>query len=112
MSGKRSCASRRSAMPALEAVHLVDPRREIMKKIGSQLKEPELFGNTILVAVYVRPEKARHGTLELHLSDQTRKEDEYQGKVGLVVKMGPRAYVDDDNFSFNGQKVEVGDWVV
>jgi co-chaperonin GroES (HSP10) len=99
-------------MPALEAIHDVDPKRALMKLVGKQLKETELFGNTILVAVYKRPEKARYGTLELSLTDNTRKEDEYQGKVGLVVALGPRAYQDDENYNFHGQKVEIGDWVV
>ena len=41
-----------------------------------------------------------------------RKEDEYQGKVGLVLKKGPLAFVDDDKTSFEGQDASIGDWVV
>ena len=37
---------------------------------------------------------------------------EYQGKVGLVLKKGPLAYVDDDKTSFGGQNIDVGEWTV
>src|SRR6266853_1046869 len=110
-------------MPALHAVHDTDPRIDLLKKVGMRLKksgnivgEPlggaELFGNAILVAVYVRPKKARYGTLTLDLTDSTIKEDEHQGKIGLVIAMGPLAYEDDEQTQFHGQKVEIGDWVV
>lgn len=99
-------------MPALLAIHDADPKKEIMKKLGKQLASVTLYGNNILVATYMRPKMAKFGTLELQLADATRKEDEYQGKVGLVLKLGPRAYVDDELFQFHGQKVDVGDWVV
>jgi hypothetical protein len=35
----------------------------------------------------------------------------WQGKVGLIVAMGPQAYVDDDTTKFNGTQNRVGDWV-
>ena len=28
-----------------------------------------------------------------------------------MVKLGPQAFVDSEDFKFDGQKVEVGDWV-
>lgn len=99
-------------MPALLAIHDADPKKEIMKKVRGQLADIDLYGNAILVATYIRPKLAQHGTLKLHLSDETIKEDEYQGKVGLVLKLGPRAYQDDENYQFHGQSVKVGDWVV
>jgi co-chaperonin GroES (HSP10) len=60
----------------------------------------------------VRPKTAQFGTLKLHLTDTTIKEDEHQGKVGLVIALGPLAYVDDEQTQFHGQEVKVGDWVV
>jgi hypothetical protein len=113
-------------MPALHAVHDTDPRVDLLKKVGMRITktskgekivgEPlggaEFFGNMILVAVYVRPKKARHGTLTLELADSTVDEDKHQGKVGLVIGLGPLAFVDDDRTEFHGQKVEIGDWVV
>ena len=46
-----------------------------------------------------------------HLPDQTVKEDEFQGKAGLVLKKGPLAFVSDENYDFKGQDVQPGDWV-
>ena len=92
----------------MKMVHTVDPVEELRKAIGD-LSKVKIYNNWILCAVYKRPEKTASG---LYLADTTRKEDEYQGKVGLVVKKGPIAFVDDDNTSFNGQNVELGDWVV
>lgn len=93
---------------ALKMVHAVDPREEILAAIG-KLDNIKIFNNWVLIAVYKRPEKTAGGII---LTDTVRKEDEYQGKVGLVVKKGPLAFVDDDRTSFNGQNVELGEWVV
>lgn len=98
-------------MPALQALHDGDPRKELLKKVGD-IREMELFGNAILVAIYERPKMAKYGKLELELVDKTRDEDKFQGKVGLVLKLGPMAYVDDEQVQFHDQKVSVGDWIV
>ena len=94
-------------MAKLKMVHAVDPREELMAALGD-LSDIKIFNNYILVAVYKRPERLASG---LFISDVTRKEDDYQGKVGLVVKKGPLAFEDDDRTSFRGQNVDVGDWI-
>lgn len=94
-------------MPALKMQHDTDPKAELLAQIGD-LSGIELFHNQILVAVYIRPEKTKSGII---LADVTRKEDEYQGKVGLVLKTGPLAFVDDTRNSFSGQSVKAGDWI-
>lgn len=88
-------------------VHTVDPVEELKKSVGD-ISQVKVFNNWILCAVYKRPEKTASG---IYLSDVTRKEDEYQGKVGLVIKKGPLAFVDDDRTTFNGQNVEIGEWI-
>jgi co-chaperonin GroES (HSP10) len=88
--------------------HVGDPREAIRDAIGD-LSNVDIFFNWVLVAVYKRPEKTKSGII---LTDDTRKEDEYQGKAGLVLKKGVQAFVDDANTSFQGQNVNVGDWVV
>jgi hypothetical protein len=102
-------------MPALLAVHDKDPRRELLKRVGD-ISTIELFDNAILVAIYMRPNKAQlSGGGELWLPDNLAGktgEDRYQGKVGLVVGKGPLAYVDDEKTEFHGQNVDVGDWVL
>ena len=96
-------------MPATLAVHDVDPRLPIQKRVGN-LDWLDLRQNQILVAVYVRPSKTKSG---IHLPDQTVDEDRWQGKVGLVLKMGPLAFVSDDKVTFHPtDKLSIGDWVV
>ena len=41
-----------------------------------------------------------------------KEEDVWQGKVGLVLKAGPNAFVNPDDGSLYEQRVDVGDWVV
>ena len=94
-------------MPPMRMVHTVDPAKELLAKIGD-LSGFELFSNQVLIAIYERPEKTKSG---LYLSDVTRQEDQWQGKAGLCVKLGPSAFVSDENFNFQNQKVSVGDWV-
>lgn len=85
-----------------------DPKDALFKAVGD-LSGYEIFHNQILVAIYVRPEKTAGGIIR---PNQNVEEDEYQGKVGLVVKAGPTAFLDSDDLDFQGQTVKVGDWVV
>ena len=94
-------------MPPMIMMHDKEPAQDLKDKLGN-LDDVELFQNQVLVAVYVRPEKTKSG---IYLTNQTRKEDEIQGKVGLVVKKGPAAFVDPTNSWFDGIEVDVGDWV-
>lgn len=87
--------------------HDADPK-EAMREAAGDLSGVELLHNQVLVATYKRPEKTAGGII---LTDNTRKEDEYQGKVGLVLKKGPMAFVDDGHVQFHGQNVEIGDWI-
>lgn len=91
----------------LKMEHEGDPAEGIRQAVGD-LSGFELFGNQILIGIYKRPEKTKSG---LYLADSTRTEDEYQGKSGLVLAMGPSAFVSDEHYNFRNQSVKVGDWV-
>lgn len=93
---------------ALKMEHADDPRKELLAAVGD-ISQIEVFGNQLLVAIYIRPEKTKGGII---LANQTRDEDKWQGKVGLVLKMGPRAFVDPTEKWFSGtENVKVGDWI-
>ena len=100
-------------MPPMRMAHTEDPRAAIYAKIG--LKKDgtipgfELFGNRVLLGLYERPEKTKTGII---LTDKYRSEDEHQGKAAVCLMKGPSAFVDSDVFSFHGQDLEVGDWVM
>lgn len=94
-------------MPPMIMLHETDPKEALLADIGD-LSEFEVFHNDIIVAVYLRPEKTKSG---IFLTDAHRDEDKYQSKLGLVVKMGPDAFVDDSGTWFQGVNIKVGDWV-
>lgn len=86
-------------------------KEAILKHLGD-ISALEVFYNQILVVT--RP-RARVGTLggqKWFQADDNIQEDAYQSKVGLVVKMGPTAFEDDSQTTYDGQRVDVGDWIV
>jgi co-chaperonin GroES (HSP10) len=90
-------------------VHDEDPKTAIWDDCKAHLDKIEVLGARVLVGVYVRPEKTKSGLI---LTSNTRKEDTYQGKVGLVLALGPIAFEDDPTHRFGAVKPRVGDWVV
>ena len=95
-------------MPFMMMEHATDPKQKLLDDIGD-ISAFEIYNNQILIAIYIRPNKTKSG---IYLSDQSREEDKVQGKVGLVVKKGPAAFVDDTSEWFKDISVEVNDWVV
>jgi co-chaperonin GroES (HSP10) len=97
-------------MPYMVMEHAVDPKQNLLDEIGD-LSTFELFNNQVLVAVYVRPEKTKSG---IYLTDKARDEDKIQGKVGLVVKLGPSAFDDPSDQWFMGMEtgIHLNDWIV
>lgn len=95
-------------MTAMLMAHDDDPRQKLLDEIGD-LSQVELFNNQILVAVYVRPTKTKSG---LYLTDKYAEEDKFQGKVGLLVGMGPAAFQDDSGQWFNNASFNLHDWLV
>ena len=93
-------------MPAIQMRHDVDPKREILDKVGD-LSEIQVMNANVLVGIYIRPQMTKGGII-VHTA---QKEDQYQGKVGLVLGIGPLAFQDDATNKFAGQQLQVGDWV-
>jgi co-chaperonin GroES (HSP10) len=88
-------------------LHEVDPKEDLLRRIGD-VSHIRLMQNMVLVATYVRPEKTVKGII---LTANTRKEDEYQGKVGLVIAKGPLAFVNDGQNDFKGQDIALHEWI-
>lgn len=95
-------------MPFMRMKFSTDPKQEIWNAIGSKLEGIQVYNNQVLVAIFIRPEKTVGGVM---LPNQTRDEDKWQGKVGLVLKKGPAAFVDANNVWFDEVDVNVNDWV-
>lgn len=85
-----------------------DFKTEVVKKVGD-LGDVDILFNMVLVACYVQPERTRGGVF---IPQTSQDEDVYQGKVGLVLKLGPNAFESDEEYDFKGQAADVGEWVV
>lgn len=90
---------------------IYDPKKEILDKLGD-LSGVRVAQNEVLLAIYMRPARSAGG---LYLTDNDRKEDRYQGKVGLVVKIGEACRflrLSQDGARTFGIEVKLHDWVV
>lgn len=85
-----------------------DPKAAMWEAIGD-LSGIKLLYNQLLIGTYIRPERTAGGLIR---PDTNVDEDQFQGKVGLVLRKGPQAFQDDGGQVFEGQNVSEGDWVV
>ncbi len=85
-----------------------DPKRAILEAVGD-LSKQEVFSDLVLVGTYIRNERTAGGIIRPH---EVLKEDEWQGKVGLVLKTGPIAYADWEDDNQRGQNAQLHSWVV
>src|SRR5258708_34640278 len=78
-----------------------DPVQEIIDDVGPHLDDIEIPTQYVLLGKYVRPEGAKtRGGIEIPL--EALKDDRFQTKVGLVLKIGNTAFKDDDTGKFHG----------
>lgn len=84
--------------------HDVDPATELLAKIGD-LKGFEVLNSYVLYAIYERPLITKGG---IHITQTSAAEDEYQGKAGLVLKIGPIVNVDATE---RGTELKPGMWI-
>lgn len=88
--------------------HDVSPDAALREAVGD-ISGIQVFNNQVLVAVYIRPKQTAGGIL---MPDSVTDEDKYQGKIGLILKKGPSAFVDPTERWFSGAELQVGDWVL
>jgi co-chaperonin GroES (HSP10) len=79
----------------------IDEKKDILDRIGD-LDGFEIANNELLLAIYMRPEKTAGGII---LTPTNLKEDLYQAKAHLVLKIGPGC-------KFPNLDIKLGDWVV
>jgi co-chaperonin GroES (HSP10) len=87
--------------------HKTDPAENIRREMGD-ISKIEIFHNQVLVAIYIRPEQMKSG---IFLPSQVREEDRHQGKVGLIIKKGADAFIDESGRWFKGVNLDIGDWI-
>lgn len=84
-----------------------DPKKALLDALGKH--DTKVFHSKVLVATYIQPAMTKGGIIR---PDKTIEEDRYQGTTFLVIGMGAGAFKDDNIAQFNGDKLEVGDWVM
>lgn len=83
-------------------------QKEIMEQFGDMLDDVDVFKALVLVATFQRDKLGKNS--KLLAANTTKKEDIYQGRVGLVVRIGPLAFVDNKDVQFAGKRVDPGDF--
>ena len=85
-----------------------DPKQKVMDALGDALKGVHVYGNRVLVATAPHKDRSAGGII---LTDKMIEEERYQGKVGLVLALGPAAFKYDGSFEWEGRKPDIGSWV-
>jgi len=80
----------------------------VFKNIG-KLDDFVVLGDDVLVATYVKMGRTAGGII---LTDKSVDEDRWQGKVGLVLKLGESAFKYEGAYEYKGTVPKVGDYVV
>jgi hypothetical protein len=93
-----------------ELAQAADPKKAILAAVGD-LSKQDVFTDLVLVGTYIRNERTAGGIIR---PIDNVKEDEYQGKVGLVLKKGPDAHGFDpmSGIPDSGGNAVPGSWVV
>jgi len=64
-------------------------KARLLRELAPIIEGIELQRNRCLVATYIRPNITRGGII---ITDKASEEDRWQGKVGLLLKVGPTAF--------------------
>ncbi len=89
-----------------------DPAEVIMASVRDELERiPAIFGPRVLIASAPSASKSKGGII---LTDKSKDEGRWQGKAGLVLKLGVTAFRYDPrypSYDWEGPKPEVGSWI-
>jgi co-chaperonin GroES (HSP10) len=91
-----------------------DPKQVLLDALDGQHKGaviPKLIGKGarfVLVATAPEPEK-RSGFI---MTSKTIDEGRFQGKIGLVLRIGNGAFKYDGSYEYEGDVPQIGDWVL
>lgn len=97
-----------SAQKIEQISRAANPKKGILEAVGD-VSGVDVLTDLVLVGTFIRSEKRASGLL---LPKEHLQEDEFQGKVGLVLKTGPLAYADWEDDSSRGKNATLHTWVV
>ena len=87
-----------------------NPKKALLDALGDIQQTDKVMHCQVLVAVYAG--RSTHAGTSILKADRALQEQQYQGCVGLVVAMGPGAYLDGPGAQFHGVQPRVGDWIL
>ncbi len=103
----------------LRVVHNTDPAQDIRDDVQGFIASIQPLGAQVLLVMYERGKQkgggdtmTAGGIIVPITAQGIMAEDHWQGKVGLVMAMGPIAFKDDTSHQFGGVTPKVGDWVM
>ena len=85
-----------------------DPKQVVLDTILPLIEGLDIFRNEVLV---VTAPNRTHSKGGLIIPEQYKKEQRFQGKIGLVVALGEIAFQDDDLWPAVEKRPVVGTWV-
>lgn len=85
-----------------------NPRAAFLDATRESVAKIKLLRNRVLVATFIESEVSKGGIIK---PPKTLDESRFQGKVGLVLKLGPMAFEFDDPEHLRSEKPRVGDWI-
>jgi co-chaperonin GroES (HSP10) len=95
-------------MTALGECETAQTQKDLLLAMLGDMSGQRPLGNRVLLATYVTRQKSKGGILFV---DKRKDSSRYEGKVGLVIAVGPGAFKYDGAYPWEGPKPQVGDWV-
>lgn len=92
-------------MAVIQMRHDVDPKKKLLGELGD-ISGIEVGNDQVVIAIYRHEGVTKGGIIT---TTKTQDESDYQGKVGLIIKLGPLVSIKDD---VRGFALNIGDWVV
>ncbi len=94
-----------------------DPRAYILDRCKIFTSAITVDTNNILVATYFLPESVNirgpgKTTVPFVIPQMVSNEAMWQGRVGLLLAMGPMAWVSDNKVDFGGTAHKIGEWLL
>lgn len=100
--------------------HKTDPKDDIYDEVGHLIQYFHPTGAQVLLVMYERAKRKGGGETRTQSGNLiipetalgALAEDKWQGKVGLIVAMGPLAFKDDDAHHWGDKPPQIGDWAM
>jgi co-chaperonin GroES (HSP10) len=107
-------------MPApLRVIHKTDPKEDILHDVGHLVPHFQPIAAGVFIVMYERGNQkgggevtTQGGIIVPSTATGALAEDKYQGKVGLVMALGPIAFEEDASHKWGNAVPQVGDWVM